>query len=215
LFISWFKRWLGKNDHQRISLEGMTCSIDVLSESVSKNEIGIQKGLRRLSMAQKQQSDTLALLAQESASLKFALNERHGLILTYEQILQILDNLSKIDHVAGNATYPNGVMGPLIERAITDLLSQCALEAVAEIGKPYPAKACEVVGAIDAVVDEAALEQPQWPPGTVIEVLQQGYQTAQGEVVRVAKVIVSQGPVPVQAPSTQTMTHLEETGHAG
>ncbi|MFT5084198.1 MAG: hypothetical protein ACI9Y1_002251 [Lentisphaeria bacterium] len=108
LLVSWFKRWLGKGDHQRISLEDMTCSIDVLSESVSKNEIGLQKGLRRLSMAQKQQSDTLALLAQESASLKFVLNERHGLILTYEQILQILDNLSKIDQAAGNVTYPNG-----------------------------------------------------------------------------------------------------------
>jgi len=202
--MNWFKRWWGKGARQRTSLEDITSSIEALSEAVSSNESGIQKGLRRLSMAQKQQSDTLAMLAQESASLKFTLTECQGLTLTYDQVLHTLDNLSKIDHAVSNVTDSRNVITPLIERTAKDLLSLCALETMVEIGKPYPDKACEVVGAVET------LEQPQWPPGTVVEVLQQGYQTAQGDVVRAAKVVVSREPTPT---SVQIITQFKGTDH--
>jgi len=197
---SWFKRWFGKSGDQRINLGDISALIDALNEQVSANESGIQRGLRRLSMAQKQQRDAIALLTQESASLKFALAKRHGLILTYEHILQTLDNLAKIDHAATNVTDHREVIAPLITRTTENLLCLCELEMIAVIGKPYPARDCEVIGAVET------LEQTLWPPGTVVEVLQQGYKTIEGDLVRSAKVIVSRA-----AKAAQTHTQHEST----
>jgi molecular chaperone GrpE (heat shock protein) len=200
---SWFKRWFGRSDGRRINLGDISALIDALSEVVSANEGDIQRRLRRLSMAQKQQSDAIALLTQESASLKFTLAKRHGLILTYEHILQTLDNLAKINHAATNVADHRDVIAPLTTRTMEDLLSLCELEMIAVIGKRYPARNCEVIGAVET------LEQAQCPPGTVVEVLQQGYQTIQGDVVRTAKVIVSR-----ETKAAQTNTQLEGTENA-
>lgn len=193
----WFKRWLCRSNSQ---LESMASSIESLREIVSANESGLQKGFRRLSMAQKQQSDTLELLAQESSSLKFTLAKHHGLTISYEQALQMLDNLSKIELAANSTSNPQNVLTPLITRTINDLLSLCEIKEIAKVGKSYPAQACEVVGAV---------EQTQYPPGTVTEILQQGYQTVHGDVVRNAKVIVASEP-----PSTNTTTQPEGSDHA-
>jgi len=195
---NWFRRWFGKSGGQRISLGEIAASIDALGETVSANEGGTRRGLRRLSMAQKQQSDAIALLTRESASLKFALAQRHGLILTYEHILQTLDNLDKINHAAANVADYQYVIAPLITRTIEDLLSLCELEMIAVVGKPYPSRDCKVLWAVET------LEQAQWPPGTVVEVLQQGYKTIEGDVVRSEKVFVSR-----EAKATQTHTQHE------
>ena len=194
--VSWFKRWFGKSGGRRIDLGDISASIDALSDKVSANEGGIQRGLRRLSMAQKQQSDAIT-------SLKFALAERHGLSLTYEHILQTLDNLAKINHAATNVADHHDVIAPLATRTTEELLSLCALEMIAVIGKPYPAQNCEVIGSVETS------ELAQWPPGTVVEVLQQGYQTTQGDVVRPAKVIVSR-----EVTTTQTNTQAERMDNA-
>jgi molecular chaperone GrpE (heat shock protein) len=63
-------------------------------------------------------------------------------------------------------------------------LSLCELEAIADIHSLYPAEGCEVIGAI---------EQPRWQAGTVHEILQQGYRDSNGQIVRVAKVVVCRG----------------------
>ena len=194
--MTWFKRWLCSSNSQ---LDNMASSIDSLREIVVANENGFQKGFRRLSMAQKQQSETLELLlkessalkeessalAKETSSLKFTLAKHQGVAISYEQALQALDNLTKIELVANNTPTHQNILMPLITRAIDDLLSLYKLEKIAEVGKLYPAQACEVVGAV---------EQAQYPPGTVTEILQQGYQTRQGDLVRNAKVIVSNAP---------------------
>lgn len=183
--VSWFKRWFGRKSNQPIKLSDISASINTLSEAITTDKSGTQKGLRRLSMAQKQQSEAIALLTQESSSLKFALAQRSGLTLTYEQVLYTLDNLEKVNHAAINTVAVQGIIAPLATRAREDFLRLCELAAIAEIGKPYPAKGCEVVGAVEA------LKETQWPTGAVVEVLQQGYQTAAGDIVRAAKVIVS------------------------
>ena len=201
--VSWFNWWFGKSGGRRIDLGDISASIDALSDKVSANEGGIQRGLRRLSMAQKQQSDAITLLTRESTSLKFALAERHGLSLTYEHILQTLDNLAKINHAATNVADHHDVIAPLATRTTEELLSLCALEMIAVIGEPYPAKNCEVIGSVETS------ELAQWPPGTVVEVLQQGYQTTQGDVVRPAKVIVSR-----EVTTTQTNTQAERMDNA-
>jgi molecular chaperone GrpE (heat shock protein) len=199
--MGWFKRWFRKEDDLHTELSNISASIDDLSEAVSANESGTQKGLRRLSMAQKQQSEAIALLTQESTSLKFALAQRNGLTLTYEQILHTLDSLAKVNHAANNAA-PQEIIAPLTARVIEDLLPLCELAIIAEIGKPYPDQGCKVVGATDTS------EKPQWPPGTVVEVLQQGYQTTAGDVVRTAKVIVSR-----ETSTLQSIRQTEETGN--
>lgn len=175
--INWFKR-RAKQDAQ---LDSLAASIDALCEAVSTNEQGMQKGLRRLAIAQKQQSDTLEQLVQESSSLQHTLTQQ-GLAFTAEQIIKILDNLAKIECAAHPIAQAQAVLAPMVAHAADELLALCAWKAIVTRGKPYPDQACEVIGAI---------EQSQYAPGVVIDIVQQGYQTLQGQVVRAAKVIVA------------------------
>ena len=202
--MGWFRQWLSRRNQQ---LEHISSSIDALGDIVSTSDNGFQKGLRRLSMAQKQQSDMLESLVQESsalkqetAALKFALTERHGLTLTYEQVLQTLDNLTKIELAASNSPNSQNIMIPLITRSISDLLSCCGLEVIVAVGNPYPERACEVAG---------ATEHAYYSPGIVIEILQQGYQTPEGDVVRAAKVIVA-----AETAAPTIITPFESTDYA-
>ena len=183
--VLWFKQWLGRGKVKKISLADVAASVTALSRTIASSDSGVQKGLRRLSLAQKQQNDAIATLTYEFTSLKCAIANRHGVVLTYEQIMRLLDHLAKINHassnLAGNTTNNRDVIAPLVARATEDLLFLCELEAVAEVCHPYPSHGCEVVGAV---------EEPRWQPGTVHEILQQGYQTPDGDIVRAAKVIV-------------------------
>lgn len=243
--MTWFKRWLCRGNSQ---LDNMASSIESLREIVLANENGFQKGFRRLSMAQKQQSEALELLVRESSALRkessalvkepsalgkepsatakelsapdkepsalnkepsalnkepssltFALAEHRGLTISYEQALHILDNLSKIELAANTISTDQDILAPLIARTTSDLLSLCEIEVTAKVGEPYPTQACEVVG--------AATEKTHYSPGTVTEILQQGYQTRQGNIVRNAKVIVAREP-------SSTTTKLEGTENA-
>lgn len=151
-----------------------------LSQTLSDSDGGIKKGLRRLSLAQKQQSDAIDTLSHESRTLKSAIADRHGVVLTYAQIIRFLDHLDKIKLTVDNSE----VIGSLLTRATEDVLSLCELEAIADIHSLYPAEGCEVIGAI---------EQPRWQAGTVHEILQQGYRDSNGQIVRVAKVVVCRG----------------------
>ncbi len=178
--MNWFKGAFARKKTQKISLEEISASIDTLSQTLSDNDAGIKKGLRRLSLAQKQQSDAIDTLSHESRTLKSAIADRHGVVLTYTQIIRFLDHLDKIKRTVDNTE----VIESLLTRATEDVLSLCELEAIADIHSLYPAEGCEVIGAI---------EQPRWQAGTVHEILQQGYRDSSGQIVRIAKVVVCRG----------------------
>jgi hypothetical protein len=178
--MNWFKRAFAGKKAQKISLEEISASMAALSQTLSDSDGGIKKGLRRLSLAQKQQSDAIDTLSHESRTLKSAIADRHGVVLTYTQIIRFLDHLDKIKRTVDNGE----VIGSLLTRATEDVLSLCELEAIADIHSLYPAEGCEVIGAI---------EQPRWQAGTVHEILQQGYRDSNGQIVRVAKVVVCRG----------------------
>ncbi len=175
--MNWFKRVFAGKKAERISLEDISASMAALSQTLSDSDGGIKKGLRRLSLAQKQQSDAIDTLSHESRTLKSAIAERHGVVLTYTQIIRLLDHLDKIQRTVD----PKEVIGSLLTRITEDLLSLCELEAITEVHSLYPAEGCEVIGAV---------EQPQRPAGTVHEILQQGYRDIDGQIVRRAKVVV-------------------------
>jgi hypothetical protein len=178
--MSWFKRLFAGKKPKEISLEDISASMAALSQTLSDSDGGIKKGLRRLSLAQKQQSDAIDTLSHESRTLKSAIADRHGVVLTYTQIIRFLDHLDKIKRTVDNRE----VIGSLLTRATEDVLSLCELEAIADVHSLYPAEGCEVIGAI---------EQPRWQAGTVHEILQQGYRDSNGQIVRVAKVVVCRG----------------------
>ncbi len=197
--------WFDRNKAAQPSLADIAAAITELSQSLTDNDSGVQKGLRRLSLANKQQSDAITTLAQESISLQSTLAQRHGVILTHEKIIGLLDQLEKIT-LATNGTSNAAVVTPLITRATTELSSVSALEVLAEVGQIYPDQGCEVV---------VAIEDNQWEPGTVLEVLQQGYQTPNGDIVRVAKVVVCQEyqSKPIENEPSEKILH-EETPNA-
>ncbi len=183
--INWIKRiFSGGNTGELAktavekSLEDIATSISALGEKVDNNDRAVNKGLRRLSLAQKQQNDAIESLQNESKSLKHAISDRHGIVLNYKQILDILDDFSKISPSMTN----KDIIVPLVTRATQHLLYQVELLPVAQTGTQYPAEGCEVVGAID---------NPSLPAGTVHEILQQGYRTPEGILLRKAKVIVN------------------------
>jgi len=175
--MSWFKRLFAGKKPKETSLEDISASMAALSQTLSDSDGGIKKGLRRLSLAQKQQSDAIETLSHESRALKSTIADRHGVVLTYTQIIHFLDHLDKIKRTVD----PGEVIGPLLTRATDDLLSLCELEAIADVHSLYPAEGCEVIGAI---------EESRWQAGTVHEILQQGYRDSNGQIVRGAKVVV-------------------------
>jgi molecular chaperone GrpE (heat shock protein) len=175
--MSWFKRVFAGKKAGKNSLEDISASMAALSQTLSNSDGGIKKGLRRLSLAQKQQSDAIDTLSRESRTLKSTIADRHGVVLTYTQIIRLLDHLDKIQRTVD----PGEVIGSLLARVTEDILSLCELAAIAEVHSPYPAEGCEVIGAI---------EEPRWQAGTVHEILQQGYRDSGGQIVRGAKVIV-------------------------
>ncbi len=199
--MRWFRQWLGWGKAKKNALEDISALLSALNQAVSNTDSGIQKGLRRLSLAQQKQSDAIATLSYESTSLKCAIAGRHGVVLTYEHIVHLLDHLAKINHAANNRE----VIAPLVARATEELLSLCELEAVAAVSTPYPAQGCEVVGAVAAPLSQ---------PGAVHEILQQGYQTPDGQVVRVAKVVVCREANTEQDLTQSNETQDEETNHA-
>jgi molecular chaperone GrpE (heat shock protein) len=175
--MNWFKRAFAGKKAKKISLEDISAAMAALSQTLSDSDGGIKKGLRRLSLAQKQQSDAIDTLSRESRTLKSTIADRHGVVLTYTQIIRLLDHLDKIQRTVD----PGEVIGTLLTRVTEDLLSLCELEAIAEVHSLYPAEGCEVIGAI---------EEPKWQAGTVHEILQQGYRDSNGQIVRGAKVVV-------------------------
>lgn len=197
--MNWLKRWLGTGQLGPL-LERMATSLDSVGEAVSSNESALQKGLRRLSMAQKQQNETLERLVQESAKTRFALEAHQGLALSHQQLLRTLDNLAKIELGVGQPSSTREVIAPLIDQTRSDLLADCDIAPVAQVGKPYPDHACEVVG---------SAEHHDWPPGTVVEILQQGYQTANGDMLRAAKVMVCSA-TDAKAHKISGASHLED-----
>ena len=195
--MKWLRRWLGSEQDKGL-LEHMAKSFDQVNDAVSSNESALKTGLRRLSMAQKQQNDILERLLEESAKTRAALKTGTSVTLSHEQLLYTLDNLAKIEQAA-SSTLP--VIESVVEQTIVDLLAHCEVTPIALLGQHYPEQACEVVG---------SAAHNEWPDGTVVEILQQGFRTDDGELLRPAKVIVCS----TAAPAGIRGNKLQETNDA-
>lgn len=191
----WFKQLLSPNQNNTSIQDHIDQKFTALTQAISDNDKSVQKNLRRLSLAQKQQSDAIESLTQESITLSAAIADRHGVVLSYSQLITQLDHLYKIAHCAND----NATLSVLVERAIKALAETGELTPLVCIHEPYPEHGCEVVGSIDSSQDAA---------GTVHEIVQQGYCTADGDIIRGAKVIV------VRAQSTHHHSSQEESGYA-
>ena len=154
--------------------------ISIISEAntTTQNQLAEQKkGLRRLSLAQKQQGEAVEQLVQQVSTLKFSLDQRQGIAFNYEQIMHLLDMLGKIRTASQDS---NGVAS-LVDQTTDNILQHASLEKVAHRGADYPEGDCEVLG---------AFPHQQHPPGAVHDIIQQGYRTLDGDLVRSAKVVV-------------------------
>lgn len=171
--LHWLKRMFspGPKDPDLVSIisEANTNTQDQLAEQ--------KKGLRRLSLAQKQQGEAVEELVQEVSSLKFSLDQHQGIAFDYEQIVHLLDMLSKIR----TAGLDSDNVVSLANQTTDSILQHTSLEEVARQGVDYPENDCEVLG---------AFPHQQHPPGAVHDIIQQGYRTLNGDLVRSAKVVV-------------------------
>jgi len=165
--------------------------ISIISEANTntQNQLAEQKkGLRRLSLAQKQQGEAVEQLVQQVSSLKFSLDQRQGIAFDYEKIVHLLDMLGKIR----TASRDTDSVVSLVEQTTDSILQHANLEEVAHRGTNYPEDDCEVLG---------AFPHQQHPPGAVHDIIQQGYRTLDGDLVRSAKVVV------YRQPDTEEISH--------
>lgn len=140
-----------------------------------------KKGLRRLALAQKQQGDSIDALKAQVEGLSAHFEPPEGTVLQNKDLLELLDNLHRIE-LAGQNTE---MVSPLVQRAVEGVLQHSRWEALAHLGQPYPEEGCEVIGATPTA---------EQTPGTVREVIQQGYRDANQQLIRTAKVVVYQQP---------------------
>jgi molecular chaperone GrpE (heat shock protein) len=198
--IDWLKKIFVKETVAQVSLNVIDNSILELSETLAATEGNIQKRLRRLALAQQQQSDAVSELVVESKALKDALQQRHGLVLNYTRILEHLDNLNKIERVLSstdNDAMANGqLLAPLLYTTTVNFLLHCELQPIAELGEFYPESHCEVLGAVESRVER---------PGVVHEILQQGYISINGSTIRGAKVMVYKEPSEIEMNSAESI----------
>ncbi len=183
--LHWLKRIFSSGrkepDLALIISEANTNTQDQLAEQ--------KKGLRRLSLAQKQQGEAVERLVQQVSSLKFSLDQHQGVAFDYEKIVHLLDMLSKIETASLDSTH----VVSLANQTTESILQHASLEEIAHKGADYPESDCEVLG---------AFPHPQHPPGTVHDIIQQGYRTLDGGLVRSAKVVVYRQP-----DSTEEVSH--------
>lgn len=140
-----------------------------------------KKGLRRLALAQKQQGDTMGALKAQVEMLSAHFGSSEGTMLQNEHLLELLDNLHRIELAGQNAE----MVATLVQKTMEGVLQRSRWEALTHVGQPYPEEGCEVIGAIPAA---------EQTPGTVREVVQQGYWDAERRLIRTAKVVVYQQP---------------------
>ncbi|MBB3061698.1 nucleotide exchange factor GrpE [Microbulbifer rhizosphaerae] len=148
-----------------------------------------KKGLRRMSLAQKQQGEALEQLSQQLLSLKSTLQLRNGIIFSQGQVIDLLDRLQRIRTAA---SADNAVV-QLTDQAIDQMQQLASLHPLVCQGQHYPAQGCEVL---------SAMPDSGRAPGTVCEIIQQGYLRETGELIRPAKVVVSSRPTPVEESSS-------------
>lgn len=137
-----------------------------------------KKTLRRMSLAQMQQSESLEFIQQGLSSLCRTVEQRDGITVKFADCLEILDQLSKLQLL----TKQYQDLELAVRHASQTTYKRLKIEATAELHQAYPAHDCEVVGAV---------EDRDHQPGTVLDIVQQGYRSQAGNLLRPAKVVVA------------------------
>lgn len=171
--MNWLHRILGIDQLSQGLAGAQTGVLDAFNEAQQEQK----KSQRRLALAQQQQHDAIEQLRADVAILAASLAQQHGVPLEYPQLIEHLDQLEKLGQLhSGDESFNH-----LLTQTIDMFRTYCGLEPLATLGEPYPEQACEVV---------AALPSDQHPPGRVHQILQQGYRSKHGQIVRFAKVVV-------------------------
>lgn len=174
-------QWLSERLGLDRTFSDLSKLIVTLNESTQEQLQEQKKGLRRLSLAQKQQSDSISALSRQIELMGEHSKPVEGTLYPNDRLLELLDSLRRIELASQNSD----MAASLAQKAAADVVDVCHWQAVAWPNQPYPEEGCEVVGAIPA---------SDQPPGTVKEVIQQGYKNAQNQLIRTAKVVVHQKP---------------------
>jgi molecular chaperone GrpE (heat shock protein) len=170
-------RWLKRvftGDREEHTLSSLITSTNTQTQVQLAEQ---KKGLRRLSLAQKQQGEAVERLEQQVLSLKSSLEQCHGVVFDHARIIELLDGLHKIRTAASSS----GGIVSLTDQVIGQLLRTADLKPIAQQGAIYPEEGCEV---LNGFPHEHQL------PGAIHEIIQQGYRTSTGDLIRIAKVVV-------------------------
>ncbi len=154
--------------------------IEILSERVRQMELTLQasnKTLRRIHLGSDQNSailrDMQAALREKSATADQASEDSY--LFSEQELLEWLDGSA--DRNEWNSTLASTSSHQI-------LLGQLGWQALAQLGQPYHPTDCEV---LEAVVDSCE-------PGTIRQIVQQGYRGKDKQLIRRAKVIVAKAP---------------------
>jgi len=150
-----------------------------LQQSTETQAKVTHKALRRLALAQQQQQENLEQTLETVSRIWSQQHKVAALLLDQNEVLRLLDELAKVSKSALDSPSTQA----LVKQVESFITERSGLRVTAQKGSPYPPKGCDVVGAVP-VAGEIA--------GIVTEIIQQGYQLADGSQIRTAKVVVSQ-----------------------
>lgn len=159
----------------------ITHSLQEVKDQISESQKEQARNLRRLALAQKQQGEELKEFSQHQMELKSMILADQGALLSLESGMELLDQMHKIASISQD----NAETIRLVEEMQQYFCQLFMITPIAVIGVPYPSKGCEI---------SAAIGRTDLTPGTVVEILEQGFQYSGGDILRAAHVIVSKLP---------------------
>lgn len=176
----WWPRWLRRKQ----PAQQETDLIERLNSNIRDEFKENQRSLRRLSIAQMKSLDESEKILKTLESFRAEYLTQSGFMVTPMEILDILDDLDKL---ASTLDPENHVSATITSNLCARLEAKFELSPIAATGEIYPEESCQVA---------AAVADNDYPPGTVLEIIEQGYLIASEKVLRPAKVVVAKAASP-------------------
>lgn len=147
-----------------------------LADEVSERVV---RQLRRLVLVEDEKRESLRKLEGKlDQVIEGVVTTRKSLDIE-ARMLEVLDRLSRTSGILGREQVS---AHKLVREAFLDLAEIAQVKPVGMHGETYPELGCKVIGVVESLLD---------PPGTIVEIVRQGYVRGDGSLVRESHVIVA------------------------
>lgn len=137
-----------------------------------------QKNLRRLVLAQKQQTERIEGVVEDVAKILDLTRVETTMSFSLEETMSLLSSLGQL----GELVQSHPVASSMLQQSIGTIRSKSGLVPICKLGEPYPDQDCEIVGVVESLTKQS---------GIIESITEQGYRFEGGKTVKKAKVVVT------------------------